>query len=674
MTTRSRSPIVASFRDRRQIACDEFIARARALPIFETSHPHSLPFDDISWDLHGHIVQTGSPKSSSISFKTPDSPRGRLSEPLPGRFGEAVKAVVAVKLWETRGARLGRSPFQFLADAGKKLHDIMTEDGIEGDPSRLTRDHLDRAVDRAGKSRRHVGQPLSEIARIWSEAGIAPDLEGYVFASRGGHSTRSRIQPERSRDPLNEAEIGAIADAFHAARSPLDQVATSILALLCCAPARIGEVLCLPVDAEVVEHPGDGFCDDDTAFDDDMRFHFGLRWWPEKGGRPLVKFVPKEMAPVAQEALARLRRHTEPARELASWMIANPDVMPLSDDLLHVRDSRRITTVELARLYDYHPDAVASKAGLRGVRRIKAGVYCFDSVEAYWRSQLPAGWPLLSETSGVTYDRALCVSFGYQLSDDYATESSRVMPIGSWIIGEALAPKRGRPSIFERLGLRLPDGTIPKITTHRIRHYLNTIAQRANVPQAHIAHWSGRKRVMQNADYDHTDIDAMVDQILRGRNEEFVAEVPAIVDDADEAAKSAFVRQNITSTPIGFCLGDLRFEPCAKAGACIDCTRLVCIAGDATRTENLRRDLDRRRTSVENFATAEAQGRRINPRAKAAAMGALEHGERLLAALEDPQNTGSIVRNAEVRSLPGFSHADRISDRIRPNLKEDSSS
>lgn len=651
---------ITSFRSRRQISCDVFISEARELLLFDASHPHQIKFDAISWNLKGHVTMSGSPKSLAISFKTPESPRGNAAKALPGRFGEVVRAIVARKIWETRSSKLGRAPFQFIADAGKKLHTIMLEDGIEGDPTQLTRDHLDRCVSRAGMSRRHVAQPLADIARILAHAEIAPDLEGWKDARKSTHSHSSRLNPQRKRESLTDAEVGAIADAFHHAKEPVDQVVTSILALLCCAPSRIGEIFSLPADAEIADRPGDDFCDEDTPFEADIRFHYGLRWWPEKGGAPMVKFVAAEMVPVAREALRRLRHHTEAARNLSVWMIQNSNIMPLPDHLSHVRQSRRITTQELASLYDYNPDAIASKSGYSGWIRVETGVYCFDSIEEYWRKQMPKYWPSLTDTNAITYDRALMVSLGHQFSDTYFTDETRVSPIGEWILSDALSSTRGKPSIFERLNIALPDGSFPKITTHRIRHYLNTIAQRANVPQAHIAHWSGRKRVMQNADYDHTDIDAIVDEILRGKPIDIGASVPAIVDDTDDETKAAMIRQNVTSTPIGFCLGDLRFEPCDKAGACIDCTRLVCIAGDQLKIENLEQDVERRRVAVENFEQASAAGRRANPRAMQAAEAALSHGQNLLAALADPENKGSLILNSDAANLPGFRQAERI--------------
>lgn len=111
---------------------------------------------------------------------------------------------------------------------------------------------------------------------------------------------------------------------------------------------------------------------------------------------------------------------------------------------------------------------------------------------------------------------------------------------------------------------------------------------------------------------------------------------------------------------IEFCLGDLRFSPCDKAGACLDCTRLVCVAEPGQRRENLARDVERRRISVQNFRQAEAEGRRVNPRAKATAEAALAHGERLLAAVDEPNEPDQLLLSIQVGPLPGFNHGERL--------------
>ena len=59
------------------------------------------------------------------------------------------------------------------------------------------------------------------------------------------------------------------------------------------------------------------------------------------------------------------------------------------------------------------------------------------------------------------------------------------------------------PSIFERFGSKMADGSAMRITTHQFRHWLITILQRGGLGQHLVARWSGRKEISQNGEYDH---------------------------------------------------------------------------------------------------------------------------------------------------------------------------
>ncbi len=633
---------IDAFRPDAYLALDRFVSRARSLPIFHSEHPHPIDFDEPSWNLVGHITLPHARANTRIRI------------PAEGSLHDAFKAIIAMVLWESRKNKKSIASISKFTYAGRRVAEVLDEEELAHAPHLLRVDHLDAARARR-RTNRDLPGALNVIAAYLSSEGIALDLEGYHASFYSRDQGQSRLSPKKAREPISDEIAYAIAEAFHRAENPRDQIVTSILALLTCTPSRISEVLILPADTDVMEAPGEGFCGPDTSFSEDIRFHYGLRWFPVKGGRPAVKFVPREMVLVATEALRRLRLHTKSARLLASWMMENPAQMPLPDALAHARVSRTLTFNELKQ----HFGSVAVKRTVKGIyERIGYATYSLDSIEAYWKSRLPVNWPVLDPKTGLRYDEALCVVHCFFFKPGDGIDTTRVEMISARIIQAELVGRRS-PGIFERLGVVLQNGRTPKFTTHQIRHYLNTIAQRANVPQSHIAMWSGRRNVMQNAAYDHTDRDTIVDEIMaRGDLEDY--SVPVIVDDTDQSIRTTFLKQNITSTPIGFCLGDLRFSPCDKAGACLDCTRLVCVAEPGRRRDALARDVERRRQSVANFEQAEAQGRRVNPRAQTAARTALAHGERLLAAVDDPDRGGTLIPNATVSDLTGFSHDQRL--------------
>lgn len=643
------SDTLHTFTSKSHQALKDFIAQSRDLFLFSDNSHNPIEYTSSSWDLSGHI--------------TVPHPRANTKLHIPGDklFQDVIKSVIGQELWADRKNKKSMAVYAKFALAGRRLYEASQHDDTHLDPTRLQREHFTNALILAGKNRDTPGA-LTKIAFYLSSHGICPDLEGFKLSKIAGNQHTSRINKVADRKPINDDIAFAIADAFHKAKTPRDQIISSILALLTCAPARLTEVLLLPVDAELIEAPGDTFCSPDTPFNEDTRFHYGLRWFPVKGGTPTIKFIPKEMAPVAQEAIKRLKAHTQTARDTASWMMANPGEMPLPENLDHVRKTRTLTHKDLTQLYG--KNAIA-RARERGCIKTAYDSYCFNTLEEGWKSFFPDGWPYLNKDHHIRYDNALCITYLFAFTPNAGTDTTVVQGISATAIQKDLNSQNG---LFNRLDVKLPDGTVPRFTTHQIRHYLNTIAQQANIPQAHIALWSGRKNIMQNTAYDHTDRDALVDSILRDTNPDETT-VPVIVDDADSTIKSSFLKQNITSTPIGFCLGDLRFSPCDKAGACLDCTRLVCVAEPGPKRDAIIRDIERKRHSLENFKKAESEGKRTNPRAKMAAEKAVEHGQKLLAAIDNPDNAGKLIKNTTITTLPGFSHDKRLATSQTPSLK-----
>lgn len=640
---------VYRFSTKAEKALDAFITRTRALPLFSSSFQNPVDFDADSWDLAGHIT-TPNPRSNT-----------KLRIPGDDKFQDMLKSVIAQELWADRKAKKSMAVYAKFTLAGRRLLETCRDDDAHINPTHLQREHFSRALILAGKNRDTPGA-LNKIAAYLTGEGICPELEGFKLSKIPGTHQNSRIHNTNPRKPITDDIAYAIAEAFHKAQTPRDQIISSILALLTCAPARLSEVLILPIDAEITESPGDQFCSPDTPFSEDTRFHYGLRWFPVKGGDPVIKFIPKEMAPVAKEAIKRLKQHTQDARDTATWMMNHPGQMPLPEDLGHVRHIGTFTHKELVSLYGKNAIARAKE---RGCIKIGYDTYSFTSLEEGWKNFIPSGWPYVSKQHAVTYDKALCVIHLHTFTPNAGTDTTVVQSISEKGIQKDLHSPKG---LFHRLDITLPDGSTPKFTTHQIRHYLNTIAQQANIPQAHIALWSGRKNIMQNSVYDHTDREALIDKILQDPTAQ-ETNLPVIVDDADEEIKAAFLKQNITSTPIGFCLGDLRFSPCEKAGACLDCTRLVCVAEPGIKREAIARDLERKRLALQNFVDAEKSGKRVNPRAKATAEKSVLHGEKLLASIDAPSNEGKLIKNTSISSLPGFSHDKRITQKQPPFLK-----
>jgi hypothetical protein len=145
------------------------------------------------------------------------------------------------------------------------------------------------------------------------------------------------------------------------------------------------------------------------------------------------------------------------------------------------------------------------------------------------------------------------------------------------------------------------------MTSHAMRHLLNTAAQRGELGQLDIARWSGRANLHQNAVYNHMTEDEYIkiseNALPEGALEKIRANVPVTFADLD-AVGDAIAHVTI----YGFCVHDYSMTPCQKHMDCLNCTEHACVKGDAEKLERLR--LQRRLTQaqMDKAKAADASG------------------------------------------------------------------
>jgi hypothetical protein len=145
----------------------------------------------------------------------------------------------------------------------------------------------------------------------------------------------------------------------------------------------------------------------------------------------------------------------------------------------------------------------------------------------------------------------------------------------------------GAQNLFDRLGLSTEDHPL-FITTNQVRHFLNNLANHADVSQLDIAAWSGRVDIRQNRDYDHETAESILER--RRRMERQLADVRA---SRGESSQSVHIkpadpvsRAEITvysghahATEIGYCEHDFAAAPCPIFCDCLHCIEHFCIKG-----------------------------------------------------------------------------------------------
>jgi len=319
----------------------------------------------------------------------------------------------------------------------------------------------------------------------------------------------------------------------------------------------------------------------------------------------MIKWVTKTMEDIAHEAIGRLKVHTKKARNIARWYEKNPGQLYLPDGCEHLRGKELLTPDEIKEILGLANKVTATSwARTHGVPPAKSMRLCghnratylyrFKDVESTIVAMLPKNFPYYDKESGLKYSDALILVPKNLFHQERATYLCMfdIVTNACFNTGLGAGVKDGKSSVFTRLGIEDSAGNPFKITSHQFRHWLNTIAQNAGLSELHIAKWSGRRDIRQNANYDHltgAELVAKARELsggkLFGPIADFVVRAPM---SKEEFLKLAFPTAHVTE--YGYCIHDWTTTPCLKHRDCLLCTDHLCVKGSIG-TEALRTKL-----------------------------------------------------------------------------------
>lgn len=603
----------------------------------------AVAFESDVWDVTGARSQRASDARQRITFRTLSSTRARIPELMRQSYRNFAKAY----LLHTQGLRPSKNQHTRLS-ALRALHDGLAEQTGTADLDRVESSTFDRA---AQLLRRHLsantayksGASLEELARFIEDSRFAAGpLTWRNPIPRPEQGTRIGKEFEaRRRTKMPDASaLGALAEAFNAAKAPADVIVTSAASILCSCPARISELLSLPAECEATT----------SAFGSEL---YGLRWWPAKGAAPQVKWVVPSMAQVVRRALERLRHHTNQARSVAAWYERYPSRVYLPKDLRYLREVEFLSYAQISQILG-GCDGKYFVYGQRIPHLNRAGrtLVRFRDVERAICALLPRGFPVFDAHSGVRYSEALFVvplrQFG---REDMTPVTCMVQRVSPREINDGLGAgvRHGRHSVFSRLGLVKEGGAPIALTTHMFRHYLNTLAQGRGLSQLDIATWSGRKDVRQNVSYDHESASSLLARVrgTMGDPKRWLGPLGELARRAP-ASITEFARQAVPTahtTDIGYCLHDYSMTPCQLHLDCLHCTEHVCIKGDTEKTDRVRARLGEARLLLDRARAALSEQDFGADRWCAHHGATVERLEALLKILDDPAvPPGSVVQ------------------------------
>ena len=216
---------------------------------------------------------------------------------------------------------------------------------------------------------------------------------------------------------------------------------------------------------------------------------------------------------------------------------------------------------------------------------------------SYMRKSIP-DFPYIYEgVAGkrVKYSQALFVVRGGQLprqSARFSFGNSRfsIMKSSSNLVatwGECRG--ENKRNLFNRYGYDVSEF---HLKTNQIRHFLNTLAQRADLHEEVIAMWSGRKNTSQNVVYNHeTQSESEAKLSAKG----FIGGQKKVVPVTEEEVRSLIGTEYAARTDKGYCSQSLHVNPCTSlkigSGGCVGCPSHCHIKGDLEGLVNLQEDM-----------------------------------------------------------------------------------
>lgn len=422
-------------------------------------------------------------------------------------------------------------------------------------------------------------------------------------------------------------------------KEPRDLFTTSIFGLLMCAPSRIAEAQELPVNCLHFEKDGQGI------------ERMGLRWWAGKGFGCDIKWIPTVFKDVAQEAVRRLTVLSEPGRQLARYYEGNPGRFYRHEGCPDVGEDAPLTLRQIEEALGLKPNEGKSATQffknyepyhtLRAAGRSVTLAFLHE----YCLSQLPKGWPWLRKDLGIKYSDALCCFRAHELRPDLNTSPVLLwMPDNNAFTDDLkVVSGRKKKSIWQRHGYKNPDASEIRMTSHQIRHFLNTAAQRGDLGQLDIAKWSGRANIHQNAVYNHmADGEYVTAAREAGIGNGLVAKIrinaPVTFKDLQAVGEGG-----VHVTEFGFCVHDFSMVPCQRHRDCLNCTEQVCVKGDAERLERLKLQRAGIHLQLEKAKAASADSTYGSDRWAQHQRKTLERADALIGLLESPQTPEGAV-------------------------------
>jgi len=487
-------------------------------------------------------------------------------------------------------------------DAGRVPDITQLNEDLLDDAELIAKNYFSKgAAYRAGFSLETLAKFVSvkNISEIYLDWSHSCPRENFNTNKTGIEGKRCR-----AKKMPRQAAIDAIAEVF--SNSPTvdkDVFVTSTSLMLLSQPSRIGEVLRLRVDCDDIKVEFLKYID----LEGRSNTGYGWRFNAAKNYNPEIKWIPTVMQELAKDAVERLKKITQPARDFSLMMekvIASEDPsFPRHPICPNVLDNQLLTLKEVALALGY--ENVYNVVGGDNLNKALANVKSDNSKYGRFEEKsvtlndltkklinnLPVGFPWVDKARGVKYSNALFCFFQNQLNTSKSTLRTVLWIPSNSVFNNNISKKDKWDNWFGQHGYNEGRDSFIYMTSHMFRHYLNTLANDGELSQEEIAKWSGRKDISQNSVYNHESHEDRVNQLrkynmdksLMGGDLDIEINVPVT-----DTEFMTLERAPVHVSEFGFCEHDYALSPCLKFRDCSNCDEEVCIKGDVDSLERLK--------------------------------------------------------------------------------------
>jgi hypothetical protein len=596
----------------------QFIAHYRPLV---RSLPIKTDFDENVWDLRGKYFRAvkGSGPLNIRFVKLDTENQQKATEPFGNPFLDFAKAYVlhlmATKPWGApanlisnwipllrhveHGFRVSRPSeppcvTSLTADLCEAINAAIRTDNFPDDKKYSLCQTLNMLVE----SLQELG--LCAHRFTWMGMAVSPVKTRYMVGPEGDKVRKDRL-------PSLEA-MAAMAYSFDHAEGPRERWVSAINALLSGHPARIGECWFLRKDYWV-----------GTEVQGQQRF--GLKWWPQKKAKPLVKeFLAEDpFVPVFKQCFRWLTEISAPARAIAKWYEDNPGKLHLPKELEHLRGKAILTMAEAASLRGLSSDRLLqprSWAKRKGIAPVidpsteGMGIR-FEDMERAVLSELPHGFPWFNEAKNIKYSDMLLLLRQGEFNPAHPVSSTM------FLVPNASHYCNALDAMVDRHDLTEADGSPVRLRSHQFRHINETVAYKAGVERAWMNRQAGRARTSHEESYDdRSDAEkvaqASVASVHRSVFGELVAREPnhpkteaEIMAEVELAKRTGHV--NVTDK--GCCIHNFTDKPCGEFRDCLFCVDHICVKGVPIWDRNIRAEIAAEEGNLLNAMEAADHGR-----------------------------------------------------------------